>query len=188
MKNQLTFQAITEKLHAEGLLVDAAEIHGMLCGMLSGGMSLTDPNWLQVLSDTVNQSGTFSDTAQQLLSGLHDLTCQQLLEAEFSLELILPDDNYTINEQGLALINWVQGFLLGFGLYQQDLNKCSEDVKEALHDFADIARMEEPMNDDEESQRALFEVVEYIKISTLLCYSELGQSLLDDQADKPTVH
>jgi uncharacterized protein YgfB (UPF0149 family) len=57
-----------------------------------------------------------------------------------------------------------------------------------LQDFSDIARMEEPMNDDEESEQALHEVVEYVRISALLCFNELGQSLLDDQQDTPSVH
>ena len=78
--------------------------------------------------------------------------------------------------------------MLGFGLHQQDLMQCSEDVKEALEDFADIARMEEPMEADEESEKALFEVIEYVKVSAILCFSELGQSLLDDQQDTPSVH
>ncbi len=73
-------------------------------------------------------------------------------------------------------------------MHQQDLMQCSEDVKEALEDFADISRMEEPMDADEESEKALFEVMEYVKISAILCYSELGQSLLDDQQEKPSVH
>ena len=61
-------------------------------------------------------------------------------------------------------------------------------MRDVLEDFSDIARMEEPMNDDEESEQALFEVIEYVKISSLLCFNELGQSLLDDQQDTPSVH
>ena len=37
-------------------------------------------------------------------------------------------------------------------------------------------------------EQALFEVIEYVKISSLLCFNELGQSLLDDQQDTPSVH
>jgi uncharacterized protein YgfB (UPF0149 family) len=66
--------------------------------------------------------------------------------------------------------------------------KCSDDVKEALEDFSDISRMEEPMDADDESEKALFEVEEYVKISAILCFSELGQSLLDDQKEKPSIH
>ena len=155
--------------------------------MLCGGMSLTDQKWLEALSETVNQGDDFSESVVFTLTTLFNQTCQQLLEPEFALSLLLPEDQAPINDRGAALINWVQGFMLGFGLHQQDLVQCSDDVKEALEDFSDISRMEEPMEADEESEKALFEVEEYVKISAILCFSELGQSLLDDQKDKPSL-
>ena len=86
------------------------------------------------------------------------------------------------------MINFVQGFMTGFGLYQNDLSQCSAEVKEAFEDFAEIARMEDAMTEDEESEQALFEVEEYVRISTMLCFNELGQSPLDDAEAPPTVH
>jgi len=188
VEKQLDYDSVTNKLSQQGIIVDAAEVHGILCGMLCGGMSLTDQKWLEALSETINQGDAFSDQTHHLLTSLFNQTCQQLLEPEFALNLLLPEDQAPINDRGAALINWVQGFMLGFGLHQQDLMQCSEDVKEALEDFSDISRMEEPMDDDEESEKALFEVEEYVKISAILCFSELGQSLLDDQQDTPSVH
>nr|WP_220099954.1 UPF0149 family protein [Alteromonas lipotrueae] len=188
VEKQLDYDSVSNKLSQHGIVVDGAEVHGILCGMLCGGMSLTDQKWLSALSDTIHQGENFNDATTYLLNTLFNQTCQQLLEPEFALQLMLPDDQAPINDRGEALINWVHGFMLGFGLHQQDLMQCSADVKEALEDFADIARMEEPMDADEESERALFEVMEYVKISAILCFSELGQSLLDDQQDKPSVH
>ena len=137
----------------------------------------------------LNSTDCSSSTISEIVfDSLFNQTCQQLLEPEFALNLLLPDDQAPINDRGAALINWVQGFMLGFGLHQQDLMQCSDDVKEALEDFSDISRMEEPMDADEESEKALLEVEEYVKISAILCFSELGQSLLDDQQDTPSVH
>ena len=188
VEKQLDYDSVSNKLSQQGIVVDGAEVHGILCGMLCGGMSLTDQKWLESLGETINQGEPFADTTSYLLTSLYNQLCEQLLEPEFALSLLLPDDQAPINDRGTALINWVQGFMLGFGLHQQDLMQCSEDVKEALEDFADIARMEEPMEADEESEKALFEVIEYVKISAILCFSELGQSLLEDQQDKPLVH
>jgi|TARA_Y100001970_G_scaffold105800_2_gene132492 uncharacterized protein len=188
VEKQLDYDSVSNKLSQHGIIVDGAEVHGILVGMLCGGMSLTDRNWLTALSETINQGDKFNDATEYLLTSLFNQVCQQLLEPEFALQLMVPDDQTPINDRGTALINWVQGFMLGFGLHQQDLMQCSEDVKEALEDFADISRMEEPMDADEESEKALFEVMEYVKISAILCYSELGQSLLDDQQEKPSVH
>jgi yecA family protein len=170
------------------MVVDAAEIHGMICGMLAGGMALTEQAWLTVIEDTTNEGGKLHPEVTNSLTELYNQTCQQLVDAQFELTLQLPDDSSPINDRGLALINWVQGFLMGFGLHQQDMTTCTDDIKEVLQDFSDIARMEEPMDDDEESEKSLFEVMEYVRISALLCFNELGSSLLEGQSDKPSVH
>lgn len=188
MEKQLDYDNITNVLFQHSVNADAAEMHGIMCGMLCGGMSLTDQKWPSVLADTTNQGEPLAQPVTFKLEQLYTQTCEQLLEGEFSLQMMLPDDQAPINDRGAALINWVQGFMLGFGLHQQNLADCSADVKEALNDFADIARMEEAMEADDESEKALYEVVEYVKVSALLCYSELGRSLLDDQKDPPSVH
>jgi uncharacterized protein YgfB (UPF0149 family) len=122
------------------------------------------------------------------LEQMFDHIGQQMLDSDFALVLLLPDDAAPINERGAALINYVQGFMTGFGLQQNDLTNCSDDVKEALEDFAEIVKMEDSMNDDEESEQALFEVQEYVRVSSMLCFNELGQSPLDDESAPPTVH
>ena len=188
MDKNLDYDSVTNALSQHGVNVDGAEVQGILCGMLSGGMAFSDQNWMAALSDTCNQGEPLPAASSALLSALYNQLCQQLVSEDYGLQLMLPDDNAPINDRGVALINWVQGFMLGFGLYQQDLMQCSEDVKEALNDFAEISRMAEPMDTDEESERAFDEVVEYVKISALLCFSELGQSLLEDQGEKPSIH
>lgn len=188
MNTPIDFDVLTQCLANHEMVVDGAEIHGMMCGMLCGGMPLSEQQWLVVLQDTMNQGEPIADTVIEQLQQVFNETCQQLVDGQFGLNLLLPDDEQPINDRGLALINWVQGFMAGFGLFQQKLSQCSEEVREALEDFSDIARMEEPMNDDDESEQALQEVVEYVKISALLCFNELGQSLLDDQPDTPSVH
>ncbi|MBU2979375.1 UPF0149 family protein [Alteromonas sp. C1M14] len=188
MDKQLDYDHVTNMLSQYDVIADGAEIQGTLCGLLCGGMPVSERKWLDVLKDTMNEGAAFPAELENLLTSVFNALCQQLVEAEFTLSLMLPDDKAPINDRGLGLINWVQGFMFGFGLYQQNLVQCSDDVKEALEDFADISRMEEPMTEDEESERALTEVVEYVKISALLCFNELGASLLGDQQDKPSVH
>nr|WP_252736006.1 UPF0149 family protein [Aestuariibacter sp. A3R04] len=185
---QLNYDQVSNLLSQYDVIADGAEVQGILCGMLCGGMSISERKWLDVLKDTINEGAGFAPDLENTLTDVYNELCQQLVEAEFTLNLMLPDEQAPINDRGLGLINWVQGFMLGFGLYQQNLVQCSDDVKEALEDFANISRMEEPMTEDEESEKALFEVLEYVKISALLCFNELGESLLDDQKDKPSVH
>lgn len=183
-----TYEELTALLSRNKLTADASELQGLLAGMLSGGMSLSDREWHSAIADMLNTGEPLTQEAKQATQAMFDQLSQQLLDSDFALVLSLPDDNAPINDRGSALINYVQGFMTGFGLYQNDLSQCSADVKEALEDFAEIARMEDAMTEDEESEQALFEVEEYVRISTMLCFNELGQSPLDDAEAPPTVH
>lgn len=182
------YEKISNVLEHNNVLADAAEVHGILCGMLAGGMPLEDREWIEPLADFINQGDTLPADARDVLLELYNETCQQLVEADFSLVLCLPDEAAPINDRGQALINWVQGFMLGFGLHQADLTGCSEDVKEALEDFSDIARMDEQMPEDEDSEKALFEVMEYVRITSMLCFNELGKSAASQSQSSNTVH
>ncbi|MDT0583297.1 MULTISPECIES: UPF0149 family protein [Alteromonadaceae] len=187
-KNEISYETFSAMLSQNNIIVDASEVHGILCGMLAGGMSANDQSWLEALSDVINQGDGFTGTAKTDITDLFNEICQQYLDADFALQLCLPDDAAPINERGAALLVWVQGFLLGFGLHQADLTACSADVKEALEDFSEIARMDEEMNDDEESEQALFEVMEYVRITAMLCFNELGKPLIDDNTSSTSVH
>ena len=186
--DNLNYEPLSALMERNQLLTDAAEIHGILCGMLSGGMALENRDWLEALSDFIHQGEPIPAEVKTQVLALYDQTCQQLVEADFALVMCLPDDASPINDRGQALINWLQGFMLGFGLYQSDLTGCSADVKEALEDFAEIARMDEAMSEDEESEQALFEVMEYVRVSTMLCFNELGKSATDQQSKPKTIH
>lgn len=184
----LSYDDFSASLSQHNIIVDASEIQGILCGMLAGGMNLDDREWTVALNDVVNQGEVMPQPLVELCTQMYDRLCQELVEADFALKLCLPSDDSSLNERGRALVNWVQGFLLGFGLHQQDLTKCSDEVKEALEDFSQIAKMDDEMTDDEESEQAFFEVVEYIRISTMLCFNEMGKSLLDSRQQAPVIH
>lgn len=182
------YESFSAMLSQESIIVDAAEVQGILCGMLAGGMTADDQSWIEALSDVVNQGDGFTATAKSHIIGLFSEICQQFVDPDFSFALCLPDDASPINERGAALLGWVNGFLLGFGLHQADLTGCSADVKEALEDFTEIARMDEEMSEDEESEQALFEVMEYVRITAMLCFNELGKSPLEHENKNNSVH
>jgi len=184
----LSYQAFSAMLKQENIIVDASEIQGILCGMLAGGMNLDDQNWLEALADVINQGDSLSATAQQNIVLMFNQICQEFIEADFALRMCLPADSTSINVRGAALVNWVHGFLLGFGLHQDDLTNCSPEAKEALEDFAQISKLDEDMEEGEESEQAFFEVIEYVRISAMLCFNEMGKSLIDSRQQSPVIH
>lgn len=187
MQNQ-SFEKISALLERNNILANAAEIQGMFCGMLGGGMPLEHRDWDEPVADFINQGDKLPPEVQETFNQLYNTTCQQLVDTDFALVLCLPDDSAPINDRGQALLSWVQGFMLGFGLHQEDLTGCSDDVKEGLEDFAEIARMDEEMSENEESEQAFFEVLEYVRVTAMLCFIELGKSPEEQQSQPKTVH
>lgn len=187
-ESELRFEAMANNLLANKVASDPAEIHGILCGMLAGGMHMENKEWLGSMADFVNAGQPFSDEIEKLLLALFEDTCKQLQHPDFSFAMCIPEDGAPISERGQAVISWVQGFLLGFGVQQEQRKSCSEEVKEALQDFSEIAKMDAEMADTEEAEQALFEVTEYIRISVMLCYGELGQANSGDMSAFRTLH
>jgi yecA family protein len=186
--NELSYENFTAMLKQHNIIVDASEVQGILCGMLGGGMNIDDQEWIQALADMINQGDEIPPFVQGQIELMFNKICQEFIEADFALQLCLPSDLSSINIRGAAFVNWVHGFLLGFGLHQNDLTGCSAETKEALEDLSDIAKLEDAMEENEESEQAFFEVIEYVRISAMLCFNELGKSLIDSRQQSPTVH
>lgn len=185
---ELSFEQIANDLLANKVTSDPSELHGILCGMLSGGMSLDNQDWINSLSDFVNTGEKFPSEVETLIYQVFETSCTQLLDGEFSFQLLLPEDVAPIIDRAQSLISWVQGFLLGFGVQQDGQHSLSAEVKEALADFAEIARMDSDMPESEESEQALFEVEEYVRISAMLCFGELGKTGETDLSSFRTIH
>ena len=178
--NEVNYEALSALLHRHNVLSDAAEVQGILCGMLAGGMEPGNKQWQESLCDFVNVGEPLDNEISDTVEALFNQLLQQLRSDDFSMVMCLPDDEAPIGDRGQAIISWVQGFLLGFGVQNQEMMSCSDDVKEALKDFSDIIQMDADMPETQESEQALYEVMEYVRISALLCYSELGSG------DKPS--
>ena len=49
--SESTYEVLTVLLNQNNLAVDAAELQGLLAGMLSGGMSMSDREWQNAIAD-----------------------------------------------------------------------------------------------------------------------------------------
>lgn len=186
--NELSFEKVANELLANKVACDPSELHGILCGMVAGGMNLDNQDWINSLSDFVHAGEKFSSEIEALILQLYEISCSQFLDGEFSFSLLLPEDHAPIAERAQSLILWVQGFLLGFGVQKESQQSISDEIKEAIVDFSEIAKMEHEMDESEESEQALFEVEEYVRISVMLCFSELGKTGENDLSAFRTLH
>lgn len=173
-ENILDFASVQAIISTESVQVHAAELHGVLTGLICAGFSFESYDYLAMITDLFNNGETLPSKVKSIVKLMFSDIWKNILDDSFSFQLMLPDDDDSIVERGHAISVWVQGFNLGFGLHQKDTAIVSEDVKEVLSDFAEIANLSDEMEEDEDNEQAYFEISEYVRISALLCFTELG--------------
>lgn len=153
----------------------AAESQGLLCGICcAAGQADTAP-WLGHILGEGNTLSAAAQASEELLQALYANIRLHLNADDLALELLLPGDDAPLAQRSRALGQWCQGFLYGLALggVTQDGGQ-PETVTEIMHDFYEISRpgfAHDP--DDETEEVAYMEIVEYVRMSVLLCHEEL---------------
>jgi len=189
--NKLDFASAQAIITTENLEAHASELHGVLTGLICAGFPFEDQSYLAMLNDLFNNGEGFPAKIKSTVKQMFSELWTDILDDAYSFQLLLPDDDDSIAERGNALGSWVQGFNLGFGLQQKDSPVFSEEVKEVLTDFAEIANLSDEMEEDEATEQAYFEINEYVRISALLCFSELASLPTksgDNDKENSTIH
>ena len=151
--------------------IHPSEIHGYLCGLLSGGQVLNERHWLNQFEEQMGDDG-IDDATRQLLGQLFARTQSELESGSFAAALLLPDDEDALDIRTEALGIWCQSFISGFGQGLQGA-LVSEMAEEVLRDLAEIALIE-PADEGEESERLFIEVSEFVRLAWLNVYAEVG--------------
>lgn len=182
------FDALTRELEREDMLLSAAEMHGMVTGVAASAAPMKASEWQGLLADLANEGRAFSASMKHLLSDLDVLVREELADPELSFQLLLPDEDEPLSERLNALTMWTQSFLVGFGVNHQNLAHASDDLREAIQDMAEIARLSDDVDADEEGERAFYEVTEYVRITAIMCFSELASHQTTPDIAPKTLH
>jgi yecA family protein len=189
-RSTLDFSSAQAVITTENIQSHASEIHGVLTGLLCAGFTFEEQSYIGMLNDLFSNGDVFPDAVKTVITQMYSELWADLLDDDYAFQLMLPDDDDSIIERGHALGKWVQGFNLGFGLQQKNSPITSSEVKEVLTDFAEIANLSDEMEEDEDTEQAYFEISEYVRISALLCFTELGSSptTVDNKNTDNTIH
>lgn len=170
-------------LHIQAI-VTPAELHGMLCGRLSGGQRLSEADWVSAAVQFMDLIDTaLDDDNRQRLVLLYEETLANLSDMNRPLDLLLPADELSLRQRIDALAGWCEGFLHGLGA--SGLSGGSElppEVAEALRDFAQIAQANMDEDEAEDNEQYYAELVEYVRVAVLTLFVELNA--VDAEAPK----
>ncbi|MGI2066190.1 UPF0149 family protein [Shewanella sp. MF08487] len=159
------------------------EVHGALVGLICGGVEQTGDTWIKPLFDLMNDGQPLPAQLHQLVCDLFQDSVTRLAEFEFGFMPLLPEEEEPLSQRVEALSLWAQSFLTGMAIIQPKLNQASAEVREVIKDLAEIAQVEFDVADDEESEAAYTELLEFVRIAAIMCYAEFGPELPHGESD-----
>ena len=171
-----SFEKITQMLEAADLYTNASETHGILSGLVCGGLKLDDQSWRTHFNDIVNDGMGLPSSVNKLVESIYGQVLNQITDDGLGFKLLLPDSDVPLDERAEAMAQWSQGFLVGFGMVQQALNQAANEIQELIRDIRDISNISLNFEqEDEESEIAFDEIEEYLRIGAMLCFNTFSR-------------
>lgn len=178
------FDSLSDALVRAAVRHSPAELHGVICGLLSTGHGSQDAELLGMLAAHVElAAGWEADTGRQLLA-LRDLTRDGFTAEGLELQLVLPEEDSGLSERITALGQWCEGFLVGFGTGSAGVrdSDLAPGLQEALSDIAAISQIGAPDEDDEEDAQMFEQVAEHCRLAALMVFTELALAARQQEA------
>lgn len=182
------FNDISDAFIRANLMGSPAELHGVLCGRISGGEHFQEDELVGVVAEFLDVELERVEDLGDMLPELYRFSVGQICSSGFEFSPLLPDDDFSLNERLSSLGEWCQGFLFGLGNSGLSVEtELTGDIADALGDLASISHVGtlEDENSDEEDEVSYTELVEYVRVAILLIYAELH---VPEDHSSPTIH
>lgn len=167
------YDELQTALSRAGLALNAAEVHGVMCGSMCNQMKTgISPDIQQLLTAGAEVSEESLAPLRDLLESLLQETANSLYRNLSEFDLLLPDDSESLSLRLQALADWCRGFMIGL------LNKESFAIDQLSQDSAEVARdiiavSEAEATQGEDSEWDLAEVEEYVRVGVQLIFEEM---------------
>ncbi len=194
MEQRIDYDELDAALRRCGSTWDVATVHGLLCSRLAAEGAEAGQGWLLQVLEGVDNSHAQRPECEELLDSVYASSYRQLEERQSGFLLLLPEDDTPATVRTAALAHWCEGFLHGLVSGQRDeavrevLSK--EPLADLIKDLLQITRADaEEDADDDDTEAAYVELVEYVRVAAQLAYEQLsdvrnGEPAADDSADR----
>ena len=89
--NPPRYAVVADLMEQHELMATAVEAHGVICGLVCGGVALDDKSWLPPFNDLVNDGFGLPAPVRQVMTDLYHEIVESLM-AQKGVELLLPSD------------------------------------------------------------------------------------------------
>ena len=169
------YVAFEDALLQAGCSAVASEAHGTLVGLLSGPSQVDQVVWLNCINDDsklsmdsviLSENSTLENFIQRAVNALGDMETGPLI--------LIPSDDVELGERATAFSSWCSGFLYGFGISGvPEKVALSADSQEFLRHLTQFCRLDFEVENNEEDEKALFELLEFSKVGVLNLIEEV---------------
>lgn len=175
MVQRVSFEVLTEALMACPDGPGSAECHGQICALLCGS---ADPKMIETFLErwARNAEENVNAGALVVLQRMVSESQAALEDTDFAFAPLLPADAASLDARVGSLAEWTQGFLYGLVEAGTGWTDAPGAVREVITDLAEIARLRAGGLADEDDEQAYAELVEYVRMGTLLMYAERSQA------------
>ncbi|MGM0525181.1 MAG: UPF0149 family protein [Pseudomonadota bacterium] len=188
MPTRFNYDRLAEMLGQYEMTPSAAEVQGMLTGLIASGTAAESEELMTLMTDLAYDGNPLPTELKHLLQQQAEEVQASLSDRDMGYQLLLPEDNAPLADRVQALAGWVQAFLVGFGVNQANVGNTSGDLREALDDMIEISKLEFDVEEGDDAERAYFEVAEYLRISAMMCFTELGRHEASASENNKTLH
>jgi hypothetical protein len=167
------YEPLNQSLHYVGALMNAAETHGLLCGMLCVPQFFSVEEWFKHIMSQVAYEDGLATECQQQLTLLKNYTVAKLNSATDEFQLLLPPSDADLAERIQALAGWCEGFSFGLGIAGVQAQDLSADAEEFVKDTIAISHLAPVEQATDAAETDYIQLVEYMKVGVITLYEEM---------------
>jgi yecA family protein len=172
-----TLQELKQLLQDLQLTSSASEVHGFVTGLLAAGVRLNKQQLIKVLEAHTETDQAFDNALIASLWQMQLATLEALGASEIIFTPLVPEDEFTLTERVIALSDWCQGMLSGFGLAVRgdDERLTKDDIQETLQDIVNIVHVGGDFDsENEEDEQAYMELYEFVRLAVIHLFEEMS--------------
>lgn len=165
------YSDVSDLMAVLALPMSISALHGQLCAFLCIGAENKGEAYLQTLIRQPKNEATRA--AILALFHLFSVSQQQMVNSDFSFNLLLPDDSADIEERVYAFSEWCEGFVKGLDICDLAQITLDEEAEEAIGHIREFSEVDyETLDISEEDEKALMEISEYTRIAVLKLHTD----------------
>ncbi len=187
MESQPSFETVSQTLAPFDPPIGAAYLHGLWCGLIVGEQYCKPQDWLDLAWNSTDVWEGLSPQTQRVLLQLAEQTIVALTTFDFGFELLLPNDEVSLQLRANAVNEWCLGFVLGLQNQTYQHTLLTGDGAQALADLTKICEMDFGIIECEEEEQSYMEIVEFVRIAVLTIHQNFLENTRS-RGDTRSIH